>query len=276
MIRDLRENAGASQESTADVLVIGAGIAGLLAATRLARAGGRVVVVESGGLKQSEETHPLNEVVQLGDTYSGALQGRFRCLGGTSSVWGGAMLPFLPVDLAFPHTAGWNVRWPIALTDLTCYQEEVERLFRLSDGPYDFPGMLPDLFLGRLAKWPAFQRRNVATLLTDDIHSEKGPEIWLHATATRFIFDLSGRLVSVTMRSVNGGTLTVLAQETLIAAGAIESTRLLLLADRQHGDRIFAPDRMLGRYFFDHLSTTTARLVNVRRRELNAVVGYRF
>src|SRR5262245_13379451 len=150
MIRDLAGHTGAPQACTADVLVIGAGIAGLLAATRLARAGLRVVVAESGGLRQSEETHPLNEIVQLGDAYTGAQRGRFRCLGGTSSVWGGAMLPFLPVDLISPHTAGWDVAWPIKLTDLTRYQAEVERLFGLGDGPYDFPEMLPDLFLGRL------------------------------------------------------------------------------------------------------------------------------
>ena len=39
MIRDLAESPGPVQELFADVLVIGAGIAGLLTAVRLARAG---------------------------------------------------------------------------------------------------------------------------------------------------------------------------------------------------------------------------------------------
>ena len=50
MIRDLATVPGPIQELTADALVIGGGIAGLLAATRLSRAGRRVVVAESGGL----------------------------------------------------------------------------------------------------------------------------------------------------------------------------------------------------------------------------------
>jgi choline dehydrogenase-like flavoprotein len=281
MIRNLAEVPSSIQEIATDVLVIGAGIAGLLVATRLARAGRRVLVAESGGLTQLDETHPLNEVEQLGDIYSGAEHGRFRCLGGTSTRWGGAMLPFQPADLT-PHSAGWNVEWPITLSALTAYQSEIERLFDVGSGSYDFPeimpgpGGAPGLFLARVAKWPAFRRRNVATLLADDIHSETGPEVWLNATATHFAFDPAGRLARVKMRSNNCKTLSVAARETVIAAGAIESTRLLLLADRQNDDRIFARDKVLGRYFYDHLSVPAARLVDARRKALNRLVGFRF
>ena len=281
MIRDLSGFPVSIQEIATDVLVIGAGIAGLLVATRLARAGRRVVVAESGGHTQIGETHPLNEVEQVGEIYSGAEHGRFRCLGGTSTRWGGAMLPFQPADLA-PHPAGWNIDWPIALDELTVYQSEIERLFKLGTGPYDCPELMlgrggaPAAFMGRLAKWPPFRLRNVAKLLADDIQSKNGPEVWLNATATSFAFGPAGRLESVKVRSNNGSVLSVIARETIVAAGAIESTRLLLLADRQHDDRIFASDAVLGRYFHDHLSAPTARLANVRRIALNRVVGFRF
>jgi choline dehydrogenase-like flavoprotein len=275
MIRDLAGFPGSVQELTADVLVIGGGIAGLLAATRLSRAGRRVVVAESGGLTQLNETHPLNEVEQLGDVYRGAENGRFRCLGGTSTRWGGAMLPFQPSDLTLKRS-GWSVEWPIALDALTHYRSDIERLFALGDGPYDFPEIMPGSFLARRAKWPAFRLRNVATLLEEDIRSQMGLEVWLNATATHFSFDPSGRLASVKMRSENGGVLLVTAREIVIAAGAIESTRLLLLADRQHDCRIFAPDGVLGRYFYDHLSIPTAKLADVRHKELNQIIGFSF
>jgi choline dehydrogenase-like flavoprotein len=275
MIRDLAEFPGTVQELTAEVLVIGGGIAGLLAATRLSRAGRRVVVAESGGLTQLRETHPLNEVEQLGDVYAGAENGRFRCLGGTSTRWGGAMLPFQPTDLTL-NPSGWTVEWPIALDALTRYQSDIERLFALGDGPYDFPEIMPGPFLARRAKWPAFRLRNVATLLEADIRSQTGPEVWLNATATHFSFDPAGRLASVKMRSENGGVLSVTAREIVIAAGAIESTRLLLLADRQHDYRIFEPGGVLGRYFYDHLSIPTAKLADVRRKTLNRLIGFSF
>ena len=66
MIRDL-----AAQEQdvslTTDVLVVGGGIAGLLLAAKLRERKRRVLVIESGGREQREDTHPLNRVVQRGD-----------------------------------------------------------------------------------------------------------------------------------------------------------------------------------------------------------------
>jgi choline dehydrogenase-like flavoprotein len=281
MIRDLAAPAGQTHDVACDVLVGGGGTVGLLLATRLAAAGKHVVVAESGGLSQSGETRPLNEVVLLGAPYKGAETGRFRCLGGTSTRWGGAMLPFLETDMTF-RQPGWDSEWPVTLADFTAYQGEIERLFGLPESPYDRPEILPGrngsaaAFIPRLAKWPPFKLRNVATLVDAQIKAENGPAVWLNATATQFGFDPGGRLVSVEARSPNGGRLLVRPAETVIAAGAIESTRLLLLIDHQNDNRLFAPDGVLGRYFHDHVSTETARVVVSDRTALNRVIGFRF
>ncbi len=281
MLRNLADGGERRRELEADVLVIGAGVAGLIAATRLAKAGRRVVVLESGDRHQPADTHPLNEVVQLGDRYAGAEEGRFRCLGGTSTRWGGAMLPFLPADME-PHSAGWAADWPVRLDEVTGYLSEIEALFGLPHDSYDRPelfamadGSEPE-WTARLAKWPPFKLRNVATLLTAGIAAPDGPEVWLNATATGFHLDPAGRLAGVTARGPDGAELHVRAPETIVAAGAIESTRLLLLLDRQHGDRIFAPDDVLGRYFHDHLSAFAADVETASRSALNRLAGFRF
>lgn len=278
MIRDLAGAAGRPLECSADVLVIGGGIAGLLTAVRLARAGKRVLVAESGGLTQIDDTHPLNAVEQRGDVYPGAETGRYRCLGGTSTRWGGAMLPFLPTDITLKQEPDGTraPAWPIGPEELTRYQRDIEEQFSLGFGPYEFPDLMPGPFVPRWAKWPAFKHRNVATLFDAELKSEAGPEVWLNATATGFSLDPQGRLDRVTMQSPDGGALTVATREVVVAAGTIESTRLLLLADRQHDDRIFAPDGVVGRYFHDHLSIPTARLVDVARAKLNRVIGFGF
>ena len=54
-----------------------------------------VLNLESGDYEQKNETHPLNEVVYKKSTYNSSTNGRFRCLGGTSTRWGAALLPFL-------------------------------------------------------------------------------------------------------------------------------------------------------------------------------------
>ena len=277
MLRDL---IGQSDQTPieADVHVVGGGIAGLLVATRLAKAGLRVVVTESGGLHQEAETHDLNEVIHLGSVYQGAEHGRFRCLGGTSTRWGGAMIPFLPSDLA-----GEGGRaWPVTLGEIAGYQSEVEAIFQLPPGPYERSDLAepldgrPPSHLPRLAKWPSFPRRNVARLLDAALRDPAGPEVWLNATATGFRLAPDGRLSAVVAEAPDGSTLEIRAHETVIAAGAIESTRLLLLADRQHDSRLFAPHDVLGRYFHDHLSVRVGTVQPTDRRAMNRVAGFRF
>jgi choline dehydrogenase-like flavoprotein len=278
LIRSLRD-APAPGIVEADFHVVGAGIAGLIVATRLAAKGHRVVVTESGGWRQDGETHPLNRVEQRAALYAGAEHGRARCLGGTSTLWGGAMLPFLHADLA-PSPATGHDGWPVDASALFERAGEVEAMFGLPGSPYDRPdiaGDAPDAaFLPRLAKWPPFRQRNVATLLDEKLRDPNGPEIWLDATACRFGFLPDGRIDSITARSETGNELTIRARETIIAAGAIESTRLLLLADREAGNHIFTPHDVLGRYFHDHLSVPVARMVPTSPAALNRTIGFRF
>ncbi len=267
MIHDL-EGAGA-RAVEAEVLVIGAGTVGLALAARLAREGLKVVCLESGGPHQAGDEHPLNEVEHARARYAGAAHGRFRCLGGSSTRWGGALIPFQAADLA-------GAGWPLAHEEMLAWLPEVEALFGLAAGPYDLAQALPaGDHLARLAKWPRFARRNVARLLDAELRAPDGPAVWLHATATDFALD-GDRLRGVTARAPDGSTLRVGARQCVIAAGAIESTRLLLLADRQHGGRIDGGHGLLGRYFHDHLSVVVAALEPVDRRALNRLLGFRF
>ena len=253
----------------ADVLVIGAGTVGLVLANELAAGGKKVVCLESGGRHQIDDLHPLNAVEQTGTYYAGADLGRFRCLGGSSSRWGGALIPFQPADL----DAGG---WPVECSELTAWLPRVEACFGLPPGPYDQPEVLPGAeFLARSAKWPAFAKRNVFTLLRDTIEGEEGPEVWLNATATTFKIE-RGRLVEVGAQAVDGSALSVRAGEVVIAAGAIESTRLLLLADRQNDHCISLNCRGLGEGFNDHLSAHVADVLPKDRSALNRLVGFRF
>lgn len=274
MIQSLSD-ADIDQSLDADVLVIGAGIAGLIVAVELARAGKRVVVIESGHERQDTETHPLNEVDQTGSHYSGALHGRARCLGGTSTLWGGAMLPILAADFEGECNA-----WPVDPKEFLHHVPYVERMFALPDDDYDRPdiGNVGDdaEFRPRLAKWPPFRERNVSNLFDADIRRNALLNVWLDATATHFAYRPDGALDTVTATSSNGRTLKLRAREVVIAAGAIESTRLLLLADRQANDRIFAPHDVLGRYFHDHLSVPVATLAPRSSRAFNRMFGFRF
>jgi choline dehydrogenase-like flavoprotein len=238
-------------------------------------------------LEQREETHPLNEVVQLGSNYRGATNGRFRCLGGTSTRWGGALLPFLPEDLLARPQVDLEA-WPVSLTELAPFLAQIEALFGLDRGPFDegfvrqvrphglIPIGDPD-FIVRFAKWPAFKRRNVATLLRGAIDADPDLSVIINATATDFdVTTEAMRLRSTVARHESGRQVKIEPKHTVICAGAIESTRLLLLIDRQNGDRLFAECTALGRFFNDHISLPMAVLNPSRVQDLNRVAGFRF
>ena len=256
----------------ADVLVIGAGTVGLpLSVLLAAHPTLKVVCLESGGYHQDAETHPFNEVIHRASEYRGASAGRFRCYGGTSTRWGGALIPFQHAD--FDHGD-----WPLKPDELDRYVAPVEDLFGLERGPYadeHFPFDLGDTHVNRLAKWPVFKKRNVVSLVGNRAREAKNLAVWVNATVTSITVTNSSGLNVVAM-SPCGNRLEVSAERLIIAAGAIETTRLVLLLDKLEGGKVSATSPALGRYFCDHVGMSVADIVPTRRDALNKLVGWRF
>jgi choline dehydrogenase-like flavoprotein len=287
MILDLSIASGFLEGITSDVVIVGAGIAGLTLATRLRRQGLTVTVLESGERKQSREHNPLNETIQLGDPYAGATFGRFRSLGGTSTRWGGALIPMTPHDFLDRSYAGFP-GFPVGADTLSSYLRNAEEQFRVDHGSYGeefvresgsdglVPTGDPD-FCARFAKWPPFKRRNIAKLFAHEIETDRNLRVVVNATVTGFVADGAGsRLKLAVARHISGRTVTAAGKYFVICAGAIESTRLLLLLDRDHNHRIFKDCDAIGRYFYDHIS---APLAHIRARDvtkLNQIAGFRF
>lgn len=272
MIEDLVHR-GATGTADADVIVVGAGTVGLpVAAMLAAHPKLKVVCLESGGHHQDSDTHPLNEVVHRSNEYRGSSAGRFRCFGGTSTRWGGALIPFQHADLDHGD-------WPLAPQELDPYITRVEELFGLEGGPYAdlrFPFDLGNTHVNRLAKWPVFRKRNVVSLVGDRARKSENLTVWLNATVTEIRATSPTAGVKVVARSSSGNRLEVSAPRLLIAAGAIETTRLALLIDRDHGGQVSAASPSLGRYFSDHVGIAVAEIAPLQRGALNKLFGWRF
>ena len=286
MIRDLANTNGQTNVK-GKACIIGAGIAGLLLASRLRSFGMRVITLESGPRETPEGADPLNAVVQLAQVYNGGEAGRCRGLGGTSTRWGGQLVPIRREDIvARPHIG--LPAWPISSEAFMCYLPEIEELFGLCKGTYEHDfvkdcganGLIPcddPSLTPRFSKVPAFKRRNIATLLTKLIHNDADIEVWLNATVVTFEFSReTGRLKSVTATDVHGRSLRAEAELFVICAGAIESTRLLLMLDAANDGRVFEGCNVLGRYLHDHISVPLAELVPTHFDRFNHMFGQHF
>ncbi|WP_193046554.1 GMC oxidoreductase [Mycolicibacterium baixiangningiae] len=268
------------------VCIIGGGIAGLTAAVRLARDPRvRVVVLESGIDKDDPDTLALDHIDNPRKNYEGSL--RSRGLGGTSRRWDGKLLPFSSGDTAERPWVGLSA-WPFDVAELDRYVSEIERLMGVDRASYeediapllDPSGLLPrddSDFRQRWAKRPSKANLDLAHVLRDDIATRDNLDIWLGATVSTFGFDPSGsRLAFVVAVDRHGHTLTVTADEFLIAAGALESTRLLLVADRQSGGVISRDSDALGRYFNDHFGIEVAAVRPIDHRRTNMALADRW
>ena len=176
MIRQRVRSIPEVQTETYDLAIVGAGIAGGLIATRLARAGARVVILEAGprvdrnegvelyraAVAKSPESPypgtfwaPRPDVLDLDHYYVQSGPEKFRStyirrVGGTTWHWLGSWIRLLPSDFEMRRRFGVGVDWPLSYAELEPWygQAEVEigvagdNAFDLGaprSGPYPMP-----------------------------------------------------------------------------------------------------------------------------------------
>ena len=266
MINNLKKSGNISKK--VDIAIIGAGTVGIIISSLLKKNGFSTITLESGGWTQKNKTNLLNKVICKKSLYSSA--SRFRCLGGTSTVWGGAMLPFVSKDM-------FNEKWPVKYEEIIKYKKDIENIFSLSKSDYEDRNLFyNDLnFSARLCKYPDFKNRNIFNIFIDELKSTKGPEIFINATVTQFLVQKK-KLKQITAYSNNGNKLSVEAKEFIITAGAIESTRLALELNRQNNYCISKNSPFLGKNFSDHLSIPIATIHPKNIEKINKIFAHRF
>ena len=82
-----------------DICVIGAGAAGIYLAAQLAENGLDVILVEAGNIHCSDASTVGFEAQFESTPYPGATVGRYFGMGGSTSRWGGLLIPHTRHDL---------------------------------------------------------------------------------------------------------------------------------------------------------------------------------
>ena len=233
-----------------DVCIAGAGPAGLTLASALAAAGTHVVLLESGEGSRPEPD-PLDEGDVTGAGFAELSRSRRRGLGGTAQSWnswleGAPAARYTPLDPIDFEARDWvpHSGWPINASELSPWYDQARTAAGLG------APCAPDEY-----------QVGLATVFTRDrpreLAARANVEIRTDATVTRVRRDAPARVDALEWSGRDGARGEVRAGVFVLAQGALENARTLLVAG--------IGGEWTGRGFMEHPRDWTLRGVDPKR-----------
>lgn len=248
-------------ELRADVCIVGAGAAGITLARELKGTKLEVCVLESGGLAPDPGTQALVAGDNVGFPYYDLQATRVRVFGGTTIHWAGVCRPLEPIDF---EAREWVPQsgWPITKASLDPYYARAQPILEL--GPYDYDvahyatstdvplPLRSDRFETAISQISPPTR--FGQVYRQDLERPRNVRVVLFGNLTEIeMARESGEVARLHAATLDGNGFTVRARIYILAAGAIENARLLLVSNRERPAGIGNDYDLVGRYFMEHL-----------------------
>jgi len=262
MLLDFNEAWPRATQSTYDVCVCGAGPAGITTARKLAARGKTVLLLEAGGLSESEQSQEHYKTKDVGRKNWGLVWGRARYFGGDSNLWSGLCNIFDPSAFQ-PHTYLGLPGWPITREEVLRDLDEAKEILDIPTADFAItkqPGFDSPWFdhIGLAMSTPTrFGEKYVG-----EIRQSQRIDAFYNASLVdlRLTDDLAG-VKNIQVRNYNGKTVEVSANQYVLAMGSIENARTLLNANKQVPEGIGNHSGMVGRCFMESLGVELGRFL---------------
>jgi GMC oxidoreductase/Pyridine nucleotide-disulphide oxidoreductase len=255
----------------AALVVIGAGPAGIVSALEAARRGVDVILIETGNRKQSLAYQKLSTAHrQQPDVHAPVELAISRQLGGTSSIWGGRCVPYDRVDFVERDVAP-DSAWPVTYEDVQPYFERACQWMLCGRSIFDVTELdhLPQHMIAGLedgaVSTSSLERWSLPTdfgkVYFRNLRDAVGLRVITDATCVRInVDDDKTRATDLECRTLAGQSFTVAAEDVIVAAGGLESTRLLMCSPGRAGKSIGDHSGQLGHWYMAHLEGVIADL----------------
>lgn len=243
-----------------DVCIIGAGAAGITLAHEFVGAPFRVVLLESGGLDLEEDTQSLAEGESVGYPYPPLEATRLRLFGGTTKVWSGWCRPIDAMDFEARDWIPYS-GWPFSKSHLDPYYKRAHPILQLP-GPYIYDG--PSWATKETPRLP-FRDESVVTrvfqfspptrfgeVYRSEIEHANNITTYLHANVVEIETTSNANTATrARVACLTGNKFWIAAKVFLLAAGAIENARLLLLSNKTQKTGLGNQHDLVGRFFME-------------------------
>lgn len=270
---------GAPDKFEASVCVVGGGAVGIALAVDLARRGVDVILLEGGGQTLETRSQALHKGQSIGHPFPNIEVGRYRVLGGTTSFWGGQVVPF---DEFVTGERPWigHAAWPIAaeegkrlfdrayaLLGLQSAEVDDRKVWEQAGNRMDALGSRIDVVMTRWMK-----TRNFSKVFAQDLEAPTGPRTITHANVVGL--ELDPTLTSVRtlkVRSLEGKHANVTARHFVLANGSLEIARLLMHPLADGSAPPWSGSRWLGTPLIDHLDCIAADVEIIDHKRFQAL-----
>jgi len=265
-------------ELATDVCIIGSGAAGITLALELRRHNVSAVVLTGGRLRETSRDRDLYRGAPDPECPHEPLEeNRRRAFGGTTSAWGGRCVPLEPIDF---DQRPWvpNSGWPISYGEVRPYFDRAMELCEA--GPFSFDAadtfgpdrasMISgfdddDITTSRLERWSP--PTNFAKRYMTDLRRAPGLRVLVGGHATDIQLEGDGTSVRRVQATAGPGhSFFVAARLYVVAAGGLETPRLLLCSDEVHAKGIGNSADLVGRYYMSHLTGVAEKITMAEPR----------
>ncbi len=267
-----------------DVCVIGAGAAGLYLTSRLVGRGLRVALLDRGSDKP-ERVRDREDFEFLEDCYPGAIDGRDYGVGGSTSRWGGLLVPYVQSDVrgddAWKHIVAAVRRRAASV---------LNHLGWKGDATFDETWLDTDLRIesgvtsGSLTQvsslYLPFRKKNLTWLLgrAEVATAPFRPRLFVGHRACGWQVTATDppRVEAALVVDTENARHRIRAKKFVIAAGALESTRCALELSGLFSPGMLLGHKGLGKCLSDHLSFTAGTFEGASRCQAISQLGFRF
>ncbi len=250
-----------------DICIIGTGAVGSYICSKLSSTKFKVCAIDIGNSSNSEKLSQIMSPIYSSEIYGGAERGREFCLGGTSTRWGGVLIPYSIYDLDKKDYSEKMICWNKIVKIVSENTQTVLKELKVNSDVDFFSklnGSNNDCILQKnmnlkeiTSKTLPFQKRNLIKLINN-----KKVDIFYNCYVSKWSLK-NKKSEEITISSTNSKYKCSLASKIfIITAGAIESTRVLLELNEQYYSKLFNKNSNLGYFLSDHLSVPVAEIKN--------------